>query len=173
MVKAEQYSGLAPALRQQLAHCIDEEFGHVAFVQEREWAQPDWVLAKYEGKELATFCNVVLRRVLMDGQLYTVAGINNVITPRAFRGRGYASQVLRETEQFIFEELECAFGLLLCADALLPFYSRLGWYKLENCSLRYHQPSGEQLYDSNVMLLSPGQQRSFRPQHINLNGLPW
>ncbi|WP_276497565.1 GNAT family N-acetyltransferase [Pontibacter litorisediminis] len=173
MIKAEKYTELSASTKGVLEQYVAEEFGHVAFVQERQWAQPDWVLVKYELDEIATFCHVVLREVSMDGQKYKVGGINNVITPKAHRGKGYASQVLRQAAPFIFNEFGCAYGLLLCADALLPFYSRLGWYTLDGCTLYYHQPAGEQLYDSNTMLLSPAGQQAFYPQHIHLDGLPW
>ncbi|TPE39577.1 GNAT family N-acetyltransferase [Pontibacter mangrovi] len=173
MMKTEAYSSLSAATRAVLEQYVEEEFGQVPFVQEREWARPDWVLLAYEGDAIATFCHVVLREVSIDGQTYKVAGINNVITPKAYRGKGYASQVLRQAAPFIFSQLGCAYGLLLCADALLPFYSRLGWYSLSNCTLYYHQPTGEQLYDSNTMLLLPPGQQPIRPQHIHLNGLPW
>ncbi|MDX5437801.1 MAG: GNAT family N-acetyltransferase [Pontibacter sp.] len=173
MIKLLKYATLQPEVRQQLDHHIAQEFGHVPFVQEREWAQPDWVLALYAEEQLATFYNVVLREVSLDGKLYRVAGINNVITPAAYRGKGYASRLLQETKALLFEQLGCSFGLLLCADALVPFYSRLGWYKLDNCALYYQQPDGEQYYDSNTMLLASTQQPQFFPQHIHLNGLPW
>lgn len=173
MIKIEKYSELMPSARSILHQFIEEEFGHIAFVQEHEWAEPEWVLTMYENDEIATVCHVVLREVNMDGQLYKVAGINNVITPKAFRGKGYASKVLREAEKFVFAELSCAYALLLCADALLPFYSRLNWNKLEECELYYYQPNGEQLYDSNVMLLPANNLLHYKPKYINLNGLPW
>lgn len=173
MIVIENYATIAAVTKQQLEHYIKEEFGHVAFVQERQWAQPDWVLIKYESGEVATFCNIVLREVTIDGQTLKVAGINNVITPQAHRRKGYASLVLQEAEQLIFSKMNCAYGLLLCADALVPFYSRLGWHTLNRCSLYYTQPSGEQLYDSNVMLLSQPDQTPLQPLYINLNGLPW
>ena len=172
MIKKEKYSELRPALKSALDGLIDAEFGHVPFVQERVWAQPDWVFVKYEGDEVATFYNVVLREVSMDGQRYKVAGINNVITPKSFRGKGYSTQTLCETADFLYQDLGCSYGLLLCADALLPFYSRLGWYKADT-TLYYDQPAGKQLYDSNVMLFAPAGAPELHPQHIDLNGLPW
>ncbi|WP_266204489.1 GNAT family N-acetyltransferase [Pontibacter kalidii] len=173
MIKIEKYSELTPSARNVLNQLIEEEFGHVAFVQERVWAQPEWVLTMYENGEVATVCHVVLREVSMDGKRYKVAGINNVITPKNNRGKGYASQVLREAEKLVFEELGYAYALLLCADALLPFYSRTGWYKVEDCALYYHQPTGEEIYNSNVMLLPANNLPPYNPKYINLNGLPW
>ncbi|SFH19056.1 GNAT family N-acetyltransferase [Pontibacter chinhatensis] len=173
MIITEKYSQLAPEVKSILSRLVEEEFGHVAFVQERVWAQPDWVLIQYDNEEIATFCHIVVREVSMDGTTYTVAGLNNVITPKTHRGKGYASEVVREAGKFALQELKCSYGLLLCADALLPFYNRLGWYSVEGGELYYSQPSGEQRYDSNSMLLPLTGQPNFHPIHINLNGLPW
>lgn len=172
MIKILEHAGLSPAEAEELQHHVDTEFGHVPFVQQHTWAQPDWSFIKYENGKAATFYNVVLRDVKIDGQKYKVAGINNVITPKEFRGRGYATEVLRATEDFLFNELGCKYGLLLCADALLPFYSRLGWYQVQT-KLYYSQSAGRQLYDSNVMLRSPQGKEPITPQLIDLYGLPW
>ncbi|PRY12641.1 acetyltransferase (GNAT) family protein [Pontibacter ummariensis] len=172
MIRIYRQEELGQQLKTSLQHQITEAFGQVPFVQERVWAEPDWVMVKHEQDAVATFYGVVVREVSMDGQSYRIAGISNLITPHAFRGKGYASELLSETRDFLFKELGCVYGLLLCADALLPFYSRLGWYKLE-ARLYYDQPSGKQLYDSNVLLLAPSTQAAGYPQHIDLNGLPW
>lgn len=49
-----------------------------------------------------------------------MVGISNVITPKAYRGNGYASKILRETKRLIFEDLRCEFGVLLCAELTAP-----------------------------------------------------
>lgn len=172
MIKYYSTKELDPKLKSELQNFINVEFGDVPFVKERVWAQPDYVFVKYEGDAIATFYQVIIRNIALDGKSYPVAGINNVITPPPFRGKGYSSQVLRETESILFNKLQCSFGLLLCADALVPFYSRLNWYKVDT-TLYYDQPQGKQLYDSNVMLLTPSSQERIYPQHIDLNGLPW
>jgi GNAT superfamily N-acetyltransferase len=172
VIKNIKHTDLSPAEAEELQHHIQSEFGHVPFVQRHTWAQPDWSFIKYENGKIATFYNVVLRDVSIDGAMYKVAGVNNVITPKEYRGKGYATELLRATEQFFFNELGCKYGLLLCADALLPFYSRLGWYTVHT-TLYYQQPTGKQLYDSNVMLLSPEGQPRIAPELLDLNGLPW
>ncbi|WP_299821187.1 GNAT family N-acetyltransferase [uncultured Pontibacter sp.] len=172
MIKILKYIDLSPAESEALEHHVTTVFGNVPFVQNHSWAQPDWSFIKLENGEVATFYNVVLREVSMDGKPYNVAGINNVITPEKYRGKGYASHILQLTQDFLYNELCPAYGLLLCADALLPFYSRLGWYKVAT-ELYYDQPEGRQLYDSNVMLFAPAGQPKLKPQRIDLNGLPW
>jgi predicted acetyltransferase len=171
MIKFTRTASILPVLRGTLDRYTDKEFGHIPFVQQRSWASPDWTVVLEEDGELATFCNVVVRTVSFDGQLYKAAGINNVITSKQHRGKGYSSSVLRETQAYLFDTLHADCGLLLCAAALLPFYSRLGWYTV-NSILYYEQPQGSELYDSNIMLLTkPDAPRTF-PELIDLNGLP-
>ncbi|MBC5994659.1 GNAT family N-acetyltransferase [Pontibacter cellulosilyticus] len=172
MIKSIKYSDLSPSETERLQHHIDTEFGHVPFVQAHVWAQPDWSIIKYEEDNTATFYNVVLREIALDGQNVKAAGINNVITPEAYRGKGYATTLLKATEGKLFDEWGCDCGVLLCADALVPFYSRLNWYKVD-AILYYDQPAGKQLYDSNVMLLTPPGCSRLSPKEIDLNGLPW
>ena len=86
---------------------------------------------------------------------YGSAGLNNLVTLPAHRGHGFGSRLLRETEAQWFDSLGAEAGLLLCADALLPFYSRLGWRKVE-ARVTYAQPDGSRVWAANCMLLDPG-----------------
>ncbi len=170
MISIKKYTELDYETKSTLAQIIEEEFGHIPIVKETEWAKPDWTIVYYEDQQIATFYNIVEREIIMDNVKVKIAGINNVITPKAFRGKGYATKVLRETESLLFNDLQSAFGVLLCADALLPFYERLGWYQID-CPVYFNQSTGEQLWMANTMLLAPG--KNVFPKVINLNGLPW
>jgi predicted GNAT family N-acyltransferase len=156
--------------RERVDSLVDKEFGHIPFVQNLTWSKPDWLVTLEEDNDLLALYHLVSREVQLDGQTYQAAGINNVITPQQHRKRGYASKLLQETNSFIFTELKSEFGLLLCADAVIPFYEKLGWYKVD-CDLYFEQPDGIRLYDSNAMILS--KEVRFSPKQINLNGLPW
>ena len=172
MIKYFEYNKLACTIKSELEKHVEAEFGNSPFVKTRVWAKPDFVFIKYEGDTIVTFYHVVLRSVNFDGLAYQIGGINNVITPEQFRGNGYSTQLLRETECILYNELKCDYGLLLCADNLLPYYSRLNWYKVD-AKLYYDQPDGKQLYDSNTMLIGPQTKDKIEPSVIDLNGLPW
>ena len=94
MIKTINYNKLPNGLHELLEQYTNEEFGHVPFVQQHEWATPDWVILRYEAEELVTFYNVVLREITLNGRGYKAAGINNVITPKAYRGKGYSTDTL-------------------------------------------------------------------------------
>ena len=170
MIVTTKYSELDNGTKSKLKSFIDGEFGNIPIVKETEWVQPDWTIVFYQNNEIATFYNIVERKILVDGNKMKIAGINNVITPKKFRGNGYASKILRETEGLIFKELKSEFGVLLCADALIPFYERLNWYKVD-CPVYYEQSDGKKLWEANTMLLA--KKYRLNPKKMDLNGLPW
>ena len=170
MIEIKKYPELLEKTKDKLNSYIKDEFGHIPIVNETEWATPDWTIVYYENDLIATFYNIVEREIIIDNKLFKVGGINNVITPKEFRGKGYASKTLRKTEHLIFDNLNCDLGVLLCANSLIPFYERLNWYKVD-CPVYFEQSSGVKLWESNTMLLTKNEKMS--PQRIELNGLPW
>lgn len=166
----KQYGKLSERDRIKLEECINHEFGHIPIVSETEWSKPNWSVIEYKEDEIISFYNIVLREIELDGQTCKVSGINNVITLKKYRGNGYASKLLRETEYLIFDEFKCQFGLLLCADKMIPYYENLNWYKV-NCPVYFEQSNGINLWPSNAMLINKGEQ--VQPNEIKLNGLPW
>jgi GNAT superfamily N-acetyltransferase len=155
----------------RLEEIAEAEFSQYALVRETEWAVPDWCYQALEGERLAAFHNIILRTVRMDGVERHVAGLNNVITLAAFRGRGVASKMLRETQTHWFESLGVQCGLLLCADPLVPFYLRLGWVKIA-ARVVYEQAAGSKVWPANCMVLDP-HGVVVTPREVDLCGLPW
>lgn len=170
MIEVKRYNELSGQVREQLSSYIEGEFGHIPIVNETEWATPNWTIVYFESGQIATFYNIVEREIIFDNKKYKIAGINNVITPKEFRGKGYASKTLRETESLIFEELNCKMGVLLCSDDLIPFYEKLNWYKVD-CPVYFEQSIGKKLWGANIMLLTENEE--LLPNRIELNGLPW
>jgi len=170
MIEVKKYSELLEQTKVKLNSFINEEFGHIPIVQETEWANPDWTIIYYENDKIATFYNVVETEIRIDNKKYKVGGINNVITPKEFRGKGYASKSLKKADQIIFGDLNCDIGLLLCADDLVLFYERLDWYKVD-CPVYFEQSTGVKLWTANTMLLTMNEKMN--PQKIELKGLPW
>lgn len=170
MITIHKTSELDSAIKQQLEKLIDDEFGHIPIVKETEWAKPDWTIIYFLDGQIATFYNVIERTIFIDKQPFHAAGINNVITPPAFRGLGFSSKTLRETKDFIFQELKKDIGLLLCADDLISFYGKLNWYQVA-CPVFFEQKAGKKTWTANTMLFSGD--KILEPKEIDLNGLPW
>lgn len=171
-IQAMEYDRLPEARRRELAAAARDEFDRFPIVRETTWATPDWsVLGTVEAR-LACFYNLVLRTVRFDGEAVRVAGLNNLIALPAHKGKGYASRLLRETGTLWFETLGAHCGLLLCADALVAFYERLGWRSVPS-TVRFSQPGlPTQTWAANCMLLHPDMRPAI-PDEIDLDGLPW
>lgn len=170
MIEVRKYSELTDRTKGKLNSFIDGEFGQIPIVRETEWATPDWTIIQYENNLIATFYNIVIREIIIDGETLRISGINNVITPKEFRGKGYASNTLKETEYLIFDELNCDMGVLLCADTLIQFYEKLNWYRVD-CPVHFKQSTGEKIWPANTMLLT--RNKKLHPALIDLNGTPW
>lgn len=173
MIRIYSQQDIPGTLKQQIDLHIGNTFGHIPFVQQYQWAQPDWTVGLFEGDELVTFYGIVERHVELDSVCYKAAGINNVITPAQFRGKGYSTKALRETQNFLFKELQADMGMLICADQLVEFYGRLGWHKI-SCKVYFNQADQKHMFDSssNLMLLTQDDNR-YNAREIDMNGLPW
>ncbi|HEX2627603.1 MAG TPA: GNAT family N-acetyltransferase [Chitinophagaceae bacterium] len=171
MIIVNKYKALKLDWQNEMAELAELEFGEVPFVKNTKWTTPDWSILKFEGNDLVAFYNIVERDIEVDGQVMKAGGINNVITKREHRGKGLASLLLKETAKLLFEDIHCNLGLLLCADDLVNFYHKHGWYKV-NSALTYDQPDGKRDYSSNIMLLT-SPEKSIIPKKIDLKGLPW
>jgi GNAT superfamily N-acetyltransferase len=170
-VVSTRYAELPAERRAYLEEIAEAEFGQYALVRETEWAEPDWSFQVFEGESFAAFHNIILRTVRIDGIAVRAAGLNNVITLAAYRGRGVASHMLRETQPRWFEMFEVDCGMLLCADPLVPFYAGLGWKK-PDAKVMYEQPSGVKTWPANCMVLK-GEDSFAAAREIDLRGLPW
>jgi GNAT superfamily N-acetyltransferase len=170
-IARSRYLELPAERRQQLEAAAQAEFGQFAIVRETRWESPDWSFLALDSAELAAFYNIVERTVTIDDVPVRVAGLNNLVTLPAHRGRGVASRLLRETQEQWFDLLGAECGLLLCADALLPFYSRLGWEKVD-ARVSYAQPDGPRAWSAHCMMLDP-RRKVASVREIDLRGLPW
>ena len=165
-----RHAELPEPVRATMERAVRAEFDQFDIVRETAWSRPHWSW-QIAGEEPAAFYHLVERAVRIDGAVFRVAGLNNLVTLPAFRGRGAASSLLRATQPQWFGVLGAQLGLLLCADALLSFYARLGWQQT-GARVSFAQPDGPRIWAANCMLLDPsGRQGSWR--EIDLCGLPW
>jgi GNAT superfamily N-acetyltransferase len=170
-VSISRYLQLPADRRQALSAAAEAEFSQFALVRETQWASPDWSYMAFEGDELVAFYNIVERTISTGDASVQVAGLSNLVTLPAHRGRGVASRLLRETSSRWIELHGTDCGLLLCADVLVPFYSRMKWERVE-ARVTYSQPQGSRTWTANCMLLNAACEAS-SIREIDLCGLPW
>ena len=171
-INITKIDALEPELKAEMELRTQSEFGHLDIIKKYTWAKPDWTAYAFVGESLVSFLNLVERTALFDDKKTKLVGINNVITLPQWRKRGFSTLAMNEASAFIFKKLEAAYGLLLCATPLVPFYEGLGW-QLMQCPLYFDQPNGKVKWESNVMILPKKGQEKIKTDQIDLCGLPW
>jgi hypothetical protein len=80
-----------------------------------------------DGARLLSFVSLVERVAFFDRRAVKVAGISNMITIEPYRHKSSGSLVMLEAQKLIAHRIGAEFGLLLCSEDVIPFYSRLDW----------------------------------------------
>lgn len=143
-------------------------------VQQRiAWASPEWgILVRDDAGATVGYVGIVARDATLDGRTVRVGGIGGVKTHPAARGQGYARAALQRAATFMADELGAAFGVLVCREALLPFYGGLGWQPFAG-TLLVEQPGGRVPFTFNRPLTLPLREAAPSGGTLDLCGLPW
>jgi hypothetical protein len=138
-----------------------------------DWARPEHgVLIWGPGDELVAYVGLLVRAGSLDGAPVRIGGVGSVKTHPRFEGRGYATAGLRRAAAALDTEHGVAFSLLVCRDALLPFYERLGWQAFAG-RLLVEQAAGRTEFTFNRPMVLPGRTPAPAGGTIDLHGLPW
>lgn len=136
-----------------------------------QWAQSDWHVLVWEGDEIVSHVEIVERTARVSGQPVRLGGIGGVSTLKAWRKRGLAEAALKTAVDTLREPLAVDFGLLVCGEVMIPYYSKFGW-KLIGRPMWIDQPKGRVLYQSPIMVL-PVCKDEWPDGEIDLCGRPW
>ena len=138
----------------------------------KEWRAVAWVGGDAgDTGEVAGHAGIVRRTVRAGRVQVAVGGISGVWTPAEYRGHGFGAAVVRAAGTFIRDELGADFGLLLCREAVAPFYERLGWGRVPG-PVVFDQPAGRVTWGMLCMVL-PCRRSDWPPGEVDLCGLPW
>jgi GNAT superfamily N-acetyltransferase len=166
-----KFNALSPQIRTQLEEAALAEFGHVPIVQKYKWSDPTYSFLATDEDVVASSVNLVAREIKWNSVKLHAAGVNNLITHKHYRGRGYAWELMDMAMKHAFASMGADVGVLFCADGLVSFYEDLGW-KRTDAKVWFSQQSGKLEWTSNRMWISRSSTLS-EPQTIDLCGLPW
>jgi len=128
------------------------------------------IIARDSGRTILGHVAAFLRQGTLDGLPVLIGGIGHVGTHPDLRGRGIASEALREASQE-FTDRSVDFGVLFCATSNFSFYARLSWRVFDG-EVYIAQPRNcRQEHSGNCMTLDLRQ--SPRGGVLHLHGLPW
>jgi predicted GNAT family N-acyltransferase len=131
----------------------------------------DWHILIRIGELLVSHVEIVERDANVGQETARLAGIGGVLILPEWRGRGLAKAGLQKAQAFICEELDVDFGLLMCDQEIVPFYSKLGWVEVEG-ELIYDQPEGKVIFDDRAMIFNCSDM-SWPQGVIDLCGYSW
>lgn len=160
-------AALPSAERRHLRDCFTTHFGHVEY----QWSQQPWRCMARVDDELVGHLSIVKRTVLAGNIVVEVGGIGAVTTHDTWRRRGVAGALLDRAAQFMRDDLEVPFGLLICRPAVSDVYASRGWHSVP-CETHFAQASGTASYPGLTMAVSL-QQRQWPSGDVDLQGLPW
>lgn len=138
-----------------------------------QWARPGWRLVVWEGDQWVSVLELLDRTIMVGGQPVRVGGVGGVMTLPDQRGRGYASVAMKRAVEFLGDEWQVPYSLLICLPVLNPFYAALGWEPVD--APAYYDRSGHKqpfVYYTSMMVYRHNG-NPWPPGEIDLCGPPW
>jgi hypothetical protein len=154
-------------LRSELELWFDKQFARTGIL----WARPGWYILARHGTRIVGRIGIFRRTITVGKREIRVGGLGGVITRERWCRRGVAAHMLVTAERVMRDVLRCEYGLLLCAQDVVPVYEGAGW-KLVDGPTSFMQGSSKLTYRNLTMVLQLGKSR-WPAGPINFRGLPW
>jgi GNAT superfamily N-acetyltransferase len=127
-------------------------------------------IQKIDGESVGHL-GLIKDQIEVDGKLFNIAGVGDIVTIPEIRGKGVAKKLLNHSMDFFINEWKVDAGVLFCFDSLVPFYQACGW-QIANNKVFVMQPSG-QIQFPNQLMVYPAEGIIWPEGTIYLNCLPW
>jgi aminoglycoside 2'-N-acetyltransferase I len=111
-----------------------EEVAHLAFTDpedELDWSDPKWLVVGKLAGRIVSIVGILTRHIRVGETTLEVGGIGGVATLPDRQQHGFGSALLQRAAEFMRDELKVDFGLLICDQEMVSFYSKLGWQTVE------------------------------------------
>jgi len=140
---------------------------------EIQWSKSEWsVLIRDDDDVLISYMGLITRQAKCDNAPVFIGGIGGVKTHPDARGKGYAGYGLKKSAELLHNHLKVDFSLLVCSDALIPYYGRFGWQRFKGDML-VDQASGKVKFTFAIPMLLKGVKPIPECRVIDLCGKPW
>lgn len=137
-----------------------------------EWSRPEWGVSVMDDEgRLVSYAGLHLRDATHDGKGVVIGGVGGVKTHPGHRGRGHAGLAMGAAVNFFIAN-GANFGLLVCAERLIPYYQRLGWQVFHGDLLTIQHGEPAVFTFNRVMVIDAGGAAP-REGVIDLKGPPW
>jgi aminoglycoside 2'-N-acetyltransferase I len=102
-----------------------------ADISQWTWSQDDYRLLVRIDNRILSHVAIIERTCLVNEHPVKVGGVGGVGTHPEWRGQGLASLAMRQTAEFMKNQLKVEYGVLFCANEMVPYYQRLGWRMID------------------------------------------
>jgi hypothetical protein len=138
---------------------------------------PARTFAVLDGDKLVSHAEANFRSVDHAGRTYTVGGLSAVFTFPAYRGGGFAIEVVREASAFL-DGTDADLAMLFCGDPLRGFYASCGWQAIKSARILHGDPATPVLYEGLVMMrfiaaAGRAARASFESQPVYVGDCTW
>lgn len=151
-----------------------DEVDHLAFMGEEdeiEWSPSEWyVLGKLAGR-IVSHVGILKRRIRVGELFLEVGGVGGFATLPDYQQRGFGSTVLRRADEFMRLDLRLEFGLLVCGQDMIAFYSKHGW-QITDAEMLFLSHGTKHVFHDTIMVIRLGE-RPWPEGTIDLCGAPW
>jgi len=127
-------------------------------------------ILKIEGNSVGHL-GLIREQIEVDGKMYDVAGVGDLITIPEMRGQGVARRLMIHATDFFLNDWKVEAGVLFCFERLVDYYQSMGW-ELASNPVYVNQPSGKIRFPNHMMIF-PGAGRAWTEGTIDINSHPW
>lgn len=154
----------------------DEVYQLLTVVFEADISQWTWSLDDYRllvrmGDSIVSHVAMIERTCLVNAQPIKVGGVGGVGTLPEWRGRGLASLAMQQTADFLKNQLKVEYGMLFCANEMVPYYQRLGW-RMVDAPVSFEEHAVKMQCDCPVMYL-PCEKLYWPAGNVDVCGTLW
>jgi aminoglycoside 2'-N-acetyltransferase I len=142
-----------------------------ADISQWRWSQDDYRLLVRVDNCIVSHVAMIERTCLVNKQPVKVGGVGGVGTHPDFRDRGLASLAMRQTADFLKNQLKVEYGVLFCANEMVPYYQRLGW-RMIDAPVAFEEQGVKMQCDCPVMYL-PCEKLYWPAGNVDVCGTLW
>lgn len=105
-----------------------------------------------------------------------IAGVGEVATDPGWQGRGLGRRLMQALQGILRSQVPVAFGFVQCREAVVPFYARSGWQRINQIATFLDPDTAAWTTYQGPTLVMPAQAALEAWPHtgqIDLRGMPW
>jgi hypothetical protein len=131
-----------------------------------------------DGDKLISHAEANFRTVDQGGRAYNVGGLSAVFTFPAYRGGGFAREVVCKATAFL-DTSDADLAMLFCGEPLHGLYASYGWDAIESAEILHGDPAAPTAYDGNFVMMrfisdnGRAARRSFESQPVYVGKRTW